>query len=315
MSLLRAVPCATAIRRACSGRGRTPPALDDVSLEVGPGEVVGLLGESGSGKTTLVRALLGLLSPEEGEVEVLGQRWPDLRGAARDRFRRRIQPLFQDAAAHLDPALPLRTLLEESARLHRPGEPVAPLVAAALEQVGLPHRADALPHQLSGGEQRRAGIARLLLCRPEVVLADEPTAALDAARKPDVLRLLRQATVDGPDGEGRALVVVSHDLPLLAEGTSRLVVMVAGRIVEDGPAATLAQADHHPHTTALLCAAGLRSGPSPALAGGIAGASGCPLADRCSLAEPRCATERPALRPVAAGHRIACHALAPDSPS
>lgn len=299
-------------RRGMLARRTGPPAVDHVDLTVGTGQVVALVGESGSGKTTLARCALALLRPDAGDVSVLGTEIHSLRGAALDRFRRRVQPLFQDPDAHLNPGLRVREILAETVHLHRAGEAPGPLLAHALDQVGLTHRAEALPHELSGGERRRVGIARLLICRPELVIADEPTAGLDAARKAEVMDLI----LDEHGGGRRTTLVISHDLPLMASCADRLVVMVAGRIVERMPAASLSEPPHHPYTAELLAAAGLLPGaaalpPSGQAAG--AGAPGCPLAGRCALERPRCADRRPAEVEISPAHRIACHA-ATDSP-
>lgn len=295
--------------------GRRDPvaAVDGVDLELVRGEVVALVGESGSGKTTLARCALGLLRPDAGQVEVLGTPLASLRGRALDRFRRRVQPLFQDADAHLHPALRVEEILAETARLHRPDERAEPLLVEVMEQVGVAHRRRAFPHELSGGERRRVGIARLLLCRPELVIADEPTAGLDAARKADIMDLLlRGAPTD------RATLVISHDLPLMAAVARRIVVMVGGRIVERFAVDALRGPHHHPTTTALLAAAGMLAEAQPlsslALAAGRAapGRCGCPLAGRCAWELPVCEATRPPEHSLGPEHQVACHALAPD---
>lgn len=295
-------------RRGWLGRRDALPAVDGVDLDLGPGEVLALVGESGSGKTTLARCALGLLRPDEGSVELLGQALAGISRRDMEALRRRAQPLFQDPDAHLNPGLDVREILLESARLHRPGEPAAALVDQALEAVGLQHRDAALPHELSGGERRRVGIARLLLCRPALVVADEPTSGLDAARKAEVLDLL--LSVGGPT---RAALVISHDLALAGSRADRVAVMVSGRIVERLPAASLRAGPHHPYTAELLAAAGLGDPTQVPLTPGVAagpGSPGCPLDGRCALASAACATTRPPERALASGHVVACHAFA-----
>jgi putative ABC transport system ATP-binding protein len=206
--------------------GRSSVALAGASLRVEEGERVAVIGPSGSGKSTLVRCGLGLERPDRGRLTVLGEdatRW-----SARQwlRARRRVQVLFQEPRAMLHPDLPIGVLLEESAALHRPDEDRAAVAASLLEAVGLGGRAAALPRELSGGERRRAGIARVLTARPALLVADEPTAGLDAVLKPRMLRLLVDAA-----GPGCAVVIVTHDVPAVAPFVSRTVVVDSGRVV------------------------------------------------------------------------------------
>lgn len=287
--------------------GAEPPAaVDGVDLEVRDGEVVALVGESGSGKTTLVRCALGLLPFQSGKVEILGQDLAALRGAALRRARRDFQMLLQDPTAMLNPGLTVRQHLEETARLHRPEAPMQPLVQAIAARVGLAHRLDALPREMSGGERRRAGLARVLLVEPKLLVADEPTSGLDAALKADLIDLL--LTGKGP---GRSWLIVSHDLPLVAYGCDRVYVMLAGRVVERAPVATLGKTRHHPYTEALLRAAGMLGGqPAPGqepIADRASG--GCPWRGACPRATERCITSAPELLERAPEHAVACHNL------
>lgn len=232
-------------------------ALSGASLRVQAGERVGLIGASGSGKSSLARIGLGLLRPDQGEVELFGE---STRGWSPRRWRKersRSQLLLQDPSAMLTPNVPLWRLLRESIRLHRPDEDARPLLAQTLAAVQLAHRADAHLGQLSGGERRRAGLARVLLSRPRLLVADEPTTGLDAALKAELVALMLDRA-----GPGCAIVLISHDLPLLAWATERLVVMHQGRIVDELPAAALpGTGESHPHTRALLRAAGMHGAP------------------------------------------------------
>ena len=297
--------------RGLLGRRDPVAAVDDVDLVVRRGEVVALVGESGSGKTTLARCALALLRPDAGRIEVLGTDIQALSGHTLDNFRRRVQPLFQDPSAHLNPGLRVQEILAETARLHRPDERRAPLLDEVLDQVGMGHRRRAFPHELSGGERRRVGIARLLLCRPELVIADEPTAGLDAARKAEIMELMLRG-----EPADRATLLISHDLPLVAAIAHRIIVMVGGRVVERMDTSSIASPIHHPYTAELLAASGLRGEPPPVLPharGADAGSPGCPLFGRCTLALSACARTRPLERAVSLTHRIACHAMTTDS--
>ena len=222
-----------------------PPvvAVNGVTLEVRAGEIVGLIGESGSGKSSLVRAACGLLKRDGGDVILLG-----VDPAHRGRPPRRAQLLVQDAAASLNAALTAREWLAESARVHRPTDPEAAQIA--LQTYGLEARGDALPHEMSGGEQRRLTLAALSLADPLVVFADEPTAGLDAARKAELLDALKAS--HRPDG---ALVLVTHDVLLARHLCSRLVFLHAGRIVDDIPTSQLERATS-PSARRILTAAG-----------------------------------------------------------
>lgn len=284
-------------------RGRVQ-ALAGVDLKVGAAEAVALVGESGAGKSTLTRAALGLERLDGGSARAAGEDVSTRRG--RHRAWRHVQLLHQDPAAHLGVHLSVGALLRETAGVHRPGAPAADVAHEALAAVGLADRADADPRVLSGGEQRRLGIARVLAARPRLLIADEPTTGLDGARRWDIGGLLRRGPLAPP-----ALLLVTHDLRLAGALCDRVVVMLGGRVVERVPTSLLAGARHHPHTRALLSAAGLLGGAPPPAPGPNPAApadGGCTLRATCAEASPACAVPVP-LRPRAPGHDIACPAV------
>ncbi len=234
-------------------------AVADVSLNVHEGERIAVIGESGSGKTTLSRVGLGLLAPDAGQVRLFGEDTASWGPRRWREARRGAQLLFQDPRAMLNPAMRLDQLLRESSRLHDPARDPARAADEILERVGLEGRGPALPHELSGGERRRAGIARLLLARPRLVVADEPTAGLDASLKAELVTLLLDRV-----GPGCSVVLISHDLPLVLWCCTRVLVMKDGRIVDRFATADVGRVAHHPHTEALLSASGLAPVRAPA---------------------------------------------------
>jgi oligopeptide/dipeptide ABC transporter ATP-binding protein len=287
--------------------------VDGVDLDLAAGEVTALVGESGAGKSLTGLALLGLVPPparmEAGGVTLDGV---DL-GALSPRGRRRtrgagIALVPQDPAAALDPVVRVGAQLAEVLRAHAPlGRAEArAAAAAALAEVGVDR--DDHPHRLSGGQRQRALIAMALAPRPRVLVADEPTASLDAAVQVAVLDLIDQRR----RAEGLAVLLISHDLGSVARIAGRVAVMYAGRIVEEGPVRTVLSAPRHPYTACLLALAP-RLG-SPVARVPIPGAPprpghlppGCPFAPRCPAARAECTAARPELGPAGPGRRVAC---------
>jgi peptide/nickel transport system ATP-binding protein len=232
--------------------------LDDVSLDLAPGEILGLVGESGAGKSLLARSLVRLLPPNlhlaEGEVLLGGS---DLRQAGEKEMRAvrgaAIGMVFQNPMSHLDPVMRIGDQVAQGVRLHQRLRTPAARAAAAetLGQVGLSdpaHRRGGYPHELSGGMRQRAMIAIALSCNPRILIADEPTAALDVAVQAQILRLL----VELRDRHGLAIILITHDLAIVAQTCDRIAVMQGGRIVESGEKRTLLAAPRDPHTTALV---------------------------------------------------------------
>jgi len=232
--------------------------LAGADLQIDAGERVGIVGASGSGKTTLVRCGLGLCRPTSGTVRLFGEDTAAWGRRAWRRARRDAQLLFQDPRAMLHAGLPIGALLRDSAALHRPGEDPMALAHEALDSVGLAGRSASLPGELSGGEQRRVGLARVLLARPRLLVVDEPTAGLDAAIKPRMLRLMLDRV--GPEA---GIVWVSHDLAAVARYCDRVVVLHAGTVVERFPTASLATGwqPQNAHTARLLHAVGWETTP------------------------------------------------------
>jgi dipeptide transport system ATP-binding protein len=303
--------------------GVTPMvAVDGLDLDVGRGEVLGIVGESGSGKSVAMLAVMGLLEPT-ATVSAQGLAFDgiDLRTLSpRDRRRRvgtRVSMIFQDPVASLDPCWTVGEQLLETLAVHRP-EPRAVLHERAIglmRAVEIPDpeaRMRAWPHQLSGGMCQRVMIALALAGDPELLIADEPTTALDVTIQAQIVDLLRRLQRE----RGMSLVLISHDLALVGGIADRVVVMYAGQAMECGPPESLFEDPRHPYTRALL-----RSLPEAnrgrtrlaALSGTVPHPSrrpaGCVFAPRCDRAGPACTRERPELATLADGTRVACVAV------
>jgi oligopeptide/dipeptide ABC transporter ATP-binding protein len=292
-------------------------AVDGVSFTVGRGEVVGLVGESGSGKTTVGRLILRLVDATAGRVEFDGTDVLTLSRARLRRFRKRMQLIFQDPYASLNPRERIGAMLGHALALHRIGtrSDRVDRSVALLERVGLPaDHLDRYPHEFSGGQRQRLVIARALAVEPEFLVADEPVSALDVSIQAQVVNLLD----DLKTRFGLTLLLIAHDLAVVSQVCDRVVVMYLGRVMEIAPAEALYGRPAHPYTQALLAAVPV---PDPsrrrirvALVGDppspLNPPSGCVFRTRCPRAEAICAEQVPALRPVGPGHVSACHLTA-----
>ncbi len=283
-------------------------AVDGVSLSVQPGEVLGLVGESGSGKSVSMMALMGLI-PAPGEVSAqtlrfAGQDLLTLNERARRRLvGREVAMVFQDALSALNPAYRVGFQIEEVLRVHLGlrGGAARARALELLQQVEIPdaqNRLNAYPHELSGGMNQRVMIAMAIACNPKLLIADEPTTALDVTIQAQILDLLARLQRE----QGMALVMITHDLAVVAELAQRAAVMYAGQLVETAPLPDLFERPRHPYTQALLAALPEHNQGArrlAALPGIVPGAhdrpAGCLLAPRCPKAQARCQSEQPAL--------------------
>ncbi|MDQ3808666.1 MAG: ABC transporter ATP-binding protein [Chloroflexota bacterium] len=289
-------------------------AVDNVSLSIGPGQSVGLVGESGCGKSTLGRLLLRLIEPTSGTVWFEGTDLTSLSTEQLRRVRRRMQMVFQDPYASLDPRKRVLDLIEEGMLAHGQTDRVEnrERIVALLARVGLDERAlYRYPHHFSGGQRQRIGIARALAVGARFIVADEPVSALDVSIQAQVLNLLADLRED----LHLTILLVSHDLAVVHHFTDRVMVMYLGKIVEDAPSEVLYVEPKHPYTRALLdCIPSIdpaRRGRMRPLAGEIPTPlhppSGCRFHPRCPLAQPVCAQVEPPLELKADGHLAACH--------
>ena len=288
-------------------------AVEDVSFTVQKGEVVGLVGESGSGKTTVGRSILRLIEPTSGEVKFNGVDIVKVNKSTMREYRRKMQIIFQDPFASLNPRMSVGDIIGEAMTIHNlaRGREREQKVASLLERVGMsPNHMRRYPHEFSGGQRQRIGIARALAVDPEFIVADEPVSALDVSIQAQVVNLLQ----DLKEELGLTLLFIAHDLGVVEYISDHVIVMYLGRIMEIAPAKELYANPIHPYTEALLSAVPI---PDPTvkrerviLQGDIPSPinppSGCVFRTRCPIATKECAEVVPPLEEVTPGHFKAC---------
>ena len=304
-------PVRTGVLRRQTGAVR---AVDGISLQVYPGETLGLVGESGCGKTTTGRAIVGLEAATAGQVQLQGKRIDNLPERRFRPLRRRVQMIFQDPYSSLDPRMTVGNIIAEPLRQYRRDEDVERLVFEYMDLTGLPRSfARRYPHEFSGGQRQRIGIARAIAPRPELIIADEPVSALDVSIQAQILNLLKDLQAE----LGVSYLFVAHDLAVVKHISQRIAVMYLGRIMETAPARELYANPRHPYTRALLESIPV---PDPERAGNRAAIrgeqpspmdspGGCPFASRCPYVTDLCRNETPPITTVdaAGNHTVACH--------
>ncbi|MSP81487.1 MAG: ABC transporter ATP-binding protein [Alphaproteobacteria bacterium] len=302
-------------------KGIRDPFIDavlNVSFDVKEGETFGLVGESGSGKTTLGRAIIGLAPTKSGSIKFKGVELTTLGDGAFKQYRRNIAMMFQDPVASLSPRLTVRSLLAEPFKIHNMRDRDLDAEARRLlEMVGLNDSFfGRYPHELSGGQARRVGVARALSLEPKLIIADEPTAGLDVSVQGEVLNLLARLQ----SKLGLSYLIITHNLPVIRHVSDRIAIMYLGRFVEYGRTEEIFRHAAHPYTRALISAVpqpdpDLRReivklvGEIPSLANRP---SGCEFHTRCPFARTECRESIPAQREIAPGHGHRCHFPLPE---
>ncbi|MGB0782384.1 MAG: murein tripeptide/oligopeptide ABC transporter ATP binding protein OppF [Marinomonas sp.] len=301
-------------------KGQALKAVDGVNLTIYAGETLGVVGESGCGKSTLARALLRLVPITEGNVVWLGQDLTDLDKKQMRSKRQALQMIFQDPLASLDPRMTVGDIIAEPLRTFRPElskKQIKAEVRAIMDRVGLlPNVINRYPHEFSGGQCQRIGIARALILKPKLVVCDEPVSALDVSIQAQVVNLLKELQAE----MGLSLVFIAHDLSVVKHISDRVLVMYLGNAVELASKQSLYDHPRHPYTKALLSAVPV---PDPKIERGkkiellagdlpspISPPSGCVFRTRCPHANEGCAQQKPILQAVSSEHQAACSRLA-----
>jgi len=295
-------------------RRTTVKALNDVSFSIMRRETLGVVGESGCGKSTLARAVLGLYPPNSGEIYYQGQRIDNLTPPKMLPYRKKMQMIFQDPYASLNPRMTVKKMLEEPVFFHNKSitdREVKDKVAEVMQQVGVdPAWSGRYPHEFSGGQRQRISIARALMVDPQFIVADEPVSALDVSIQAQILNLLMEAQ----EHRGLTYMFITHDLSVVEHISSRVAVMYLGIICELAQTKKLFESPLHPYTQALLSAIpelGHQKAKHIKLKGEVPTPihlpSGCVFHGRCLYAQDVCRQEIPALREIESGHFAACH--------
>lgn len=292
-------------------------AVDGVSFNLKAGETLGIVGESGCGKSTLARGVIRLIEAEEGQVVWLGQDLLELNNAEMRARRQEIQMIFQDPLASLDPRMNIGEIIAEPVKTHFPKTPKAEIkkmVEEVMVRVGLlPNLVNRYPHEFSGGQCQRIGIARALILKPKLIICDEPVSALDVSIQAQVVNLLKELQQE----MGLALIFIAHDLSIVKHISTRIMVLYLGNMVEISDSADLYKNPRHPYTQALISAVPI---PDPAveknkelilikgdLPSAINPPSGCVFRTRCPKAQDICASEKPEFKDTGNNHTVACH--------
>jgi oligopeptide transport system ATP-binding protein len=292
-------------------------AVDGVSFALAPGETLGVVGESGCGKSTLGRAVLRLIEPTAGRVVWLGEDLARLGGEALRRHRRALQIVFQDPLAALDPRMTIGDTIAEPLVTHEPSLGRAEIRARVEDMMAntglLPQMINRYPHEFSGGQCQRVGLARAMILRPRLIVCDEPVSALDVSIQAQIINLLMRLQREF----GLALLFISHDLAVVRHISHRILVLYLGRTMELADRDAIYADPHHPYTKALISAVPI---PDPrlerrkqriVLEGDLPSPldppSGCVFRTRCPLAIERCAAEVPVIEQIGPGHQVACH--------